>query len=86
MHIPQPLRTRLNPGTSAEVLIDGYSEPFAGEIRWISSEAAFTPYFALTQHDRSRLSYLAEVDLSGAADLPSGVPVEVRFPTVTDEQ
>ena len=49
-------------------------------IRWISSEAAFTPYFALTQHDRSRLSYLAEIDLTDGGDLPAGIPVEARFP------
>ncbi|GAG92015.1 unnamed protein product, partial [marine sediment metagenome] len=40
----------------------------------------FTPYFALTEHDRSRLSYLAEVDVPDASSLPSGVPLEVDFP------
>jgi HlyD family secretion protein len=81
VHIPEPIRTRLRPGMAAEVRIDGYADDFPGRIRWISSEAAFTPYFALTQHDRSRLSYLAEIDLDGAdaADLPAGIPVEVRF-------
>ena len=49
-------------------------------MRYVSSEAAFTPYYALTQEDRGRLSYLAEVTLTdelAAARLPSGVPVEV---------
>jgi HlyD family secretion protein len=50
-------------------------------VRELAHEAAFTPYYALTQHDRGRLSYLAEVEISGpgADDLPTGVPVEVRF-------
>jgi len=50
-------------------------------VRKLSHDAAFTPYFALTQHDRGRLVYLAEVEVAGpAADaLPTGVPVEVRF-------
>ena len=49
-------------------------------MRWVSADASFTPYFALTEHDRSRLSYLAEVDVPDAAELPSGVPLEVDFP------
>jgi HlyD family secretion protein len=32
-------------------------------VRWVSSEAAFTPYFALTERDRGRLSYVAKVDI-----------------------
>jgi HlyD family secretion protein len=80
VHIPEPLRTRLGTGDPALVRIDGHDSDYPGRIRWISSEAAFTPYYALTQHDRSRLAYLAEVDLDGGAQLPAGVPVEVRFP------
>jgi HlyD family secretion protein len=47
----------------------------------ISSEAAFTPYYALTERDRDHFSYLAEIDLvdEAARDLPTGLPVEVRF-------
>jgi HlyD family secretion protein len=80
VHIPEPLRTRLRPGMPASLRIDGYVDEFSGTIRWISGEAAFTPYFALTQHDRSHLSYLAEIDLADAAELPAGIPVEARFP------
>lgn len=54
--------------------------------RGASSEAAFTPHFALTERDRSRLAYLAEIELEEdeALGLPTGVPVEVRFPGVRD--
>ena len=50
-------------------------------MRYISAEAAFTPYYALTQKDRARLSYLAEVALDDprAAVLPVGVPVQVTM-------
>ena len=77
-----PLRVRVGPGSRARVRIDGVDAPLEGRVRMISREAVFTPYFALTQHDRSRLAYLAEVDLSDgvAGDLPTGIPVEVRFP------
>ena len=81
VHVPAPVRVRLSPGARARVWVDGYEEPFEGVVRLLSSDAAFTPYYALTQHDRSRLAYVAEIDLTdpAAGDLPTGVPVEVRF-------
>lgn len=84
VYVPEPLRTRLSVGAPAEIRVDGFDEALPGTIRWIATEAAFTPYFALTQRDRSRLSYLAEVivDHEQAAGLPVGVPVEVHFPAV----
>ena len=81
VHIPQPLRMQIRVGDAAEVRLDGHAEAYTGRLRWISSEAAFTPYYALTQHDRSRLAYLAEIDLEDGEVLPNGVPVEVRFPS-----
>lgn len=82
VHVPEPMRVHVSAGMSARVRVDGVSEPFAGQVRYISADAAFTPYFALTQKDRSRLSYLAEVTLTEerAATLPTGIPVEVSFP------
>ena len=82
VHISEPVRTRVNSGTRAEVRIDGYAQAFPARVRWVSADAAFTPYFALSQHDRSRLSYVAEIDLIGddVGRLPVGVPVQVTFP------
>lgn len=86
VHLPEPLRAGLAVGDPAEVRIDGRAAALSGRIRWIASEAAFTPYFALTQRDRSRLAYLAEILVEGpqAEGLPAGIPVEVRFPAHTD--
>ena len=67
-------------GDGAEVRLQGTDRRIAGEVRWIASEAAFTPFYALTQQDATRLAYLAEIDLTEASGLPVGVPVEVRFP------
>ena len=79
-YVPEELRARIVPGRELHVAIDGEDRDFSGTVRWVSADASFTPYFALTEHDRSRLSYLAELDLPGAADLPSGVPLVVRPP------
>lgn len=82
IYIPAALRARLSTGVEALVRVEGHDAPFDGRIRFIAGEASYTPYFALSEHDRGRLSYLAEVDLVGdrAGDLPSGVPVVVTFP------
>jgi len=80
IYVPEPLRSSLQPGKQLDVRIDGNSQSLTGTVRWVSADATFTPYFALTEHDRSRLSYLAEVDIPDAADLPSGVPLKVDFP------
>jgi HlyD family secretion protein len=80
IYVPEPLRSSVPAGKQLDVRIDGISHAFTGTVRWVSTDASFTPYFALTEHDRSRLSYLAEVDLPDAAAIPSGVPLEVDFP------
>jgi HlyD family secretion protein len=74
------LRSSVQAGEQLDVRIDGSNRSFPGTVRWVSTDASFTPYFALTEHDRSRLSYLAEIDLPDASSLPSGVPLEVDFP------
>jgi HlyD family secretion protein len=80
VYVPEQLRADIVPGTSIEVRVDGVDKAFTGRVRWVSSDASFTPYFALTEHDRSRLSYLAEIDIPDAADLPSGIPLQADFP------
>jgi HlyD family secretion protein len=81
VYIPEPQRAPLRAGQSLSVRVDGVARPFAGTLRYIAGEASFTPYYALTQRDRSRLAFLAEIDLTEpeARDLPAGVPVEVML-------
>jgi len=81
VYVPEPLRAAYTPGSTVAVHVDGVSEAIAGKVRYVSAQASFTPYYALTQEDRSRLAYLAEVTLEGAAaeKLPAGVPVQVRL-------
>lgn len=86
IYVPETVRARVAPGLPATARTDGIDTDFAGTVRFVSSEAAFTPYFALTQRDRSRLSYLAEVTLTdpAAESLPTGIPVEVDFPSLRE--
>lgn len=87
IYVPEPLHARVEPGTAAEIRVDGVDGSFSGEVRYVASDATFTPYFALTQRDRSRLAFVSEVTLTdpAAAGLPSGVPVQVDFPSLADD-
>ncbi|MGH9380097.1 MAG: HlyD family efflux transporter periplasmic adaptor subunit, partial [Thermoanaerobaculia bacterium] len=84
VYVPAAVRPRVDLGSAARVHVDGYAEPFAGEVRRIASEASFTPFFALTERDRGRLVWIAEITLSGdqARRLPTGLPVEATFPAL----
>lgn len=82
VYVPEPLRAKFQAGAKVGVLADGVTGEIPGVVRYVSAEAAFTPYYSLTQKDRSRLAYLAEITLQGEAakKLPAGLPVQVRMP------
>jgi HlyD family secretion protein len=84
IYVPEQLRASVVSGLEARVFVDGVDDSFAGSVRYVSADASFTPYFALTQRDRSRLSYVAEVTLTEprASELPTGLPVDVDFPSL----
>jgi HlyD family secretion protein len=80
VYVPERLRVHVAAGDKATVFVDGLDTPVQGRVRWVASEAAFTPYYALTERDRGRLSYVAKIDFdNGDRRLPDGVPVEVEF-------
>ncbi|MEE8278600.1 MAG: HlyD family efflux transporter periplasmic adaptor subunit [Thermoanaerobaculia bacterium] len=84
LYVPEPLRARVSAGLEAQVTIDGVDRIYPGTVRYVASEASFTPYYSLTQRDRSRFSYVAEITLTAeeARDLPTGLAVEVDFPSL----
>lgn len=79
-YVPVSQRNRYTSEQNVRVHVPGFGE-FDGHVRWVSSSAAFTPYFALTAHDRDRLSHATEIELQGDSEqlraLPAGLPVEV---------
>ena len=86
VYVPEQLRVHVKPGSDATLFVDGLSEAIPGRVRWVASEAAFTPYFALTERDRGHLTYLAKIDTSEQRDrLPDGVPVEVDLGLASTE-
>ena len=81
VYVPESQRIHVKAGSRAHIFVDGRAQPLDGFVRYVASDSAFTPYFALTQRDRSRLAFLAEVEVADARvrNLPAGVPVEVEI-------
>lgn len=80
VYVPEKHRARLRIGMVVPVYVDGIDRELTGRLRWVATDPAFTPYFALNATDRSRLVYLAEFDLPEGDELPTGVPVQVDLP------
>ncbi len=81
VYVPEQQRAKVNVGDHMQVIVVGRQQAYAGTVRMIRSEPSFTPYYALTGKDAARLSYLAEIQLTGtqASQLPAGLPVRVVF-------
>ncbi|MBN1379160.1 MAG: HlyD family efflux transporter periplasmic adaptor subunit [Gammaproteobacteria bacterium] len=88
VYIPEPYRALINHQTETTIHVDGIEQPFTGKVRMVSRDAAFTPFYSLTQRDRSRLSYVAEIELQDqrATELTSGIPLKVEFYTPAAEK
>jgi HlyD family secretion protein len=80
VYVPEALRAQVKVGSQARVRAQGVDQVWQGKVRMIRSDATFTPYYALTGQDVSRLSYLAEIQLGEEAKgLPAGLPVSAEF-------
>ena len=81
VYLPETWMSQVQTGTTVDVFVDGISAPMEGRIRHIESRPSFTPYYALAEEDRKRLSYVTEIDLLGdkALTLPVGIPVQVAL-------
>ena len=77
VYVPEPWRASLRIGDQRPITVDGIDNALTGTLRWIATDPAFTPYYALNASDRARLVYLAEFDLEDGDNLPTGVPAQV---------
>ena len=81
VYVPEPYRAKMKVGDKLIIHVDGIEKQITGELRWISTEPAFTPYYALNQEERARLMYLAEIQLpESEAHLANGIPAQVELP------
>ena len=87
VYVPEPRRTGLQPGARFSIQVDGEAQPFTATLARIRSEASFTPYYALSGDDASRLTYRAELVLDGveARKLPAGVPCQATLLTAQQQ-
>ena len=81
VYVPETQRAGLQQGARFAVHVDGVAQPFTATLARIRSEASFTPYYALSGDDASRLVYRAELVLDGAAarTLPAGLPCQASL-------
>ena len=78
VYVPESRRAITQQGARFSIKVDGVAQPFTATLARIRSEASFTPYFALSGDDASRLTYRAELVLDGAEarKLPAGIPCQ----------
>ncbi|WP_394559320.1 HlyD family secretion protein [Aquipseudomonas alcaligenes] len=86
--IPASIRAQVQVGDAMSIHVQGIEQPFQAKVRSIRSEAAFTPYYALTGDDASRLVYRAELVLQGEAarKLPAGLPLHAERTAAEPQQ
>lgn len=81
VYVPEPKRLQMKVGQSLNIHIDGQKQPLIGKVLWISNQANFTPYYALSETDRARLMYEMKVSLPHTDEsYPVGLPVQVELP------
>ncbi len=78
-YVPQNLRAEIELGDLVSIKLDGRDAQLQGTVRWISQDAAFTPFFALHAKDRGHLTYLAEADVTSSESIPAGMPAEIQI-------
>lgn len=82
VYVPEPQRASLQQGAHFQVHVEGLAQDFAATATRIASEPTFTPYYALSGDDASRLAWRAELALepnAKTADLPAGMPCQARL-------
>ena len=78
--VPESRRVAMREGQAFGVHVQGREGDLRATVRSIAREPSFTPYYALTGDDASRLVYRAELLLTdpAARALPAGLPVQAR--------
>lgn len=80
-YVPETQRAKLSPGSVIEVSCDACGAPVKATVRYLASQAEYTPPVIYSQDERSKLVFMVEAwpSPADAAKLPPGLPVEVRL-------
>ncbi len=80
VYVPASQRIQVQEGQKFLVHVQGDAREWRAHVRHIAREAAFTPYYALTGNDASRLVYRAELvfDDHESQRLPAGLSVQAK--------
>lgn len=85
IYIPLSKLPSVTRGQTARVTADGEKEAFSGRVRWISSEAEFTPKTIFTRETRTTLVYAVKIDVPNPdGKLKIGMPVDVELVSGND--
>jgi HlyD family secretion protein len=82
VYVPEPQRASVRQGTRFRVHVDGVAQAFDASVVRLASDPTFTPYYALSGDDASRLAWRAELTLDATADtsnLPAGLPCQAEL-------
>lgn len=79
--VSQGVLGRLHVGDSAQVIVDGVAQPYAGRISFIAPRAEYTPPVIYSQKMREKFVFLIELSFEPeiAAQLHPGQPVDVQL-------
>lgn len=80
-YVPESQRAKLSPGSVIEARCDACGNPVRATVRYLASQAEYTPPVIYSQDERSKLVFMVEAwpGAVDAARLPPGLPVEVRL-------
>jgi len=79
VYVSEPQLVSLNIGQKVTVKIDADEtmKSYPGTVRWIASEAEFTPKIIQTKEERVALVYAVKVDVINDGGIKIGMPAEV---------
>jgi HlyD family secretion protein len=77
--VPQNRLPTLSLGKQVTITADGLSQPIAGTVTFIATEAEYAPPVIYSRDQRAKLVFLVEARIPAHAPLLPGLPVEVRW-------
>lgn len=79
--VPEPELSSIHAGDTVSVSFDGALQPAVATVRYVSTQAEFTPPVIYSRENRAKLVYMVEAHFTPdvAAELRPGQPVDIRL-------